>query len=324
MRSRAGFRWAHGAALAALILGALPLLSASCTKALGLEGQRDVEDEICGFVAQCYDKLYPNCDTRVKDRVHALAGQTLENWLQKAATDSCLDDCNGLRLCIDDPSICSGGKLGDKCTIDEDCCGFTTGSIQCDSGRCCSGIGTFCTQDSDCCVNAGFCVNHTCGGVVCAKAKEYCLNDFQCCTGRCADNHCEDAPCPPEGFSCKSSADCCPADECDPDTHRCEHPMCSQPGEKCKSPSDCCDPTNLCYKGTSGGDVMDGVCSAGQCLPDNSDCFGDDEQCCGHYCDKTHFLCGQCVNGAGQKCGAAAPCCAGLMCGADETCQPSP
>lgn len=311
---------------AATLLAAIGLVGSSCVDGLGLTGYENGYTKLCGLVQRCYGDTYSGCATRLG----AAVARDADGLLDRLGS-GCLEGCNQLHNCLDFESFCSPWKTGGAtvaCGVNEDCCGFSAGTVACQDQVCCSPIGTTCAVDEDCCPNTGYCVlvdpsneqgEKTCGGVVCGLTGDACLNDFQCCAGRCGDDgFCEETPCPPEGFACETDADCCKL-ACVPtsDGKRCGHPSCAQSGEPCKTGADCCASVPVCNLGKPGADS--GICSTGECNPDNSDCGGDGE-CCSQYCHPTYHLCGECAP-AGAPCAGAITCCDGLdKCGPDGTC----
>lgn len=304
--------------LGGALLTAVALLVASCADALDLNDHRDAYAEACEVVDRCFGGTYERCSDRVKDVL------AFEAWLGDAGT--CLRGCGSVHECLDYPDMCR--ETLDLCNVDADCCGFSTGAAACSEGACCLKSGASCSPDDDrCCAGQGPCdpVTGTCGGVACADPGDKCLNDFQCCTGRCADppagstqttGKCDEIPCPPVGFLCESDAECCDL-VCR--EGKCAEPQgCSLLSQTCSDEVPCCDESLLCYK-PPGGDGVHGVCSPAECFPDNSDCFSD-AQCCSSFCVPDFKFCGKCQGNAGDECSVAVPCCANLAC-VDGFCQ---
>lgn len=300
-----------------LLLG-IVVLVASCAEAIGALEYRDAFAETCELAERCYGGAFEECDERL-----ATLEQSGEpgQWLSLASGAACLEGCDVLYRCLDFAPICGAIEGGSHpaCTIDDDCCDFSTGGAVCENDACCRPLGAACTVDDECCPNVGECIGGTCGGEQCAQADDYCLNDFQCCTGRCSDAHrCEEAPCPPEGFVCATDADCCDM-ICNPKDKRCfDPPDCSLLGQPCIEDGDCCDSGYICHDGGMPG--SGGVCSPAECSPNNVDCI-DNEDCCTGYCVPPPYrLCGECA-AEGEECNdVAAPCCGVLLCGADDRC----
>lgn len=299
---------------AALTLSAIALLAASCVDALGLEGYEQGYSALCDAVKRCYGEGYESCETRAESAAS-------DEWIGTIA-NGCLESCGQLADCLDRPPMCRDPRVESpaKCALDIDCCGSPTGTLVCAYGACCTPLGVDCVTDQDCCPNTGFCLpveagRSTCGGIVCGQAGDACLNDFQCCSGQCTNGACEEKTCPPEGYACESDAECCDlacvlsADG----TKRCGHPTCKQAGDTCTSNGDCCDEVPVCYRGTP--DAPSGICSTGECIPNNADCAGDDD-CCTGFCHPSYHLCGECA-GDGASCGGAITCCTGLACDAN-------
>lgn len=336
-RGLLGARFFLGGALLAAVCG----LGASCVEGIGATGYTDAFELVCEQVTRCYGDAFTDCPGRLdnmvaEEAVASASSPPAKDWLPLVEGSGCLDRCDALYRCLDfapicspvQPDIASGDEALAPCTIDDDCCGFSTGAALCASGECCRPIGTPCAASSECCANAGECETdpatetRRCGGVACGLAGEDCLNDFQCCSGRCSEDlECEETTCPPEGFACATDADCCDL-LCDPQTKRCyDPPECSQQGETCFTAADCCDEDHVCHDGGNPG--SGGVCSPEECNPLNVDCF-DDEQCCSGFCaPEPYRLCGQCVE-EGDGCGPAVPCCTGLKCDDASTCVPEP
>lgn len=291
---------------AALFLG-LALPASSCVSALDLDDRHDAFVETCDVVDRCFGGAYVGCTTRVE----GLASEAIPPFLENAP--ACVEACSAVYDCLDFEGICK--HLGSFCDIDADCCGVTIGLAACDGGACCAPAGAPCDVTNDrCCDGQGPCdeTTGTCGGVYCAPVGFACLNDFQCCTGRCgADKLCAKAPCPPEGFECDTNEDCCDLLCRD---GRCEKPPeCALISKTCKADLPCCDPALFCDIPEG---ATEGICTDQQgCFPANSDCFSDD-QCCDKYCDPKYKLCGQCAL-EGDPCSAAAPCCALYQCSSD-------
>jgi hypothetical protein len=311
--------------LGGVFLASIAVLASSCAVAIGVNGYEDSYQQACEIAARCYGPAYENCAARVA--LLDTRGDS-DAWLQLVASTDCLQSCGALHTCLDVAPLCYGLNSDlpegatQTCTLSEDCCGFQDGTTVCEDGLCCRAIGASCGDSAECCPNAGTCDDHRCGGATCAQANEPCLNAFQCCSNRCNDaGFCEDLVCPPEGFACDASTDCCNL-QCLPDAGggtRCKHPSCAQVGEPCTKVGDCCDTGGKCYKGAD-PNATSGVCSPKECTPDNSDCTGNDSgggsDCCTGYCDPDHNLCGKCV-GVGAACSAAVPCCADATCNAD-------
>jgi hypothetical protein len=304
--------------LGGALLSSVAVLAASCAEAIDATGYADVFALTCEQATRCYGDAFVDCASRLG----AMATEERqEDWLKIVASRGCLDRCDQLPGCFDYEPICSplqspvleNGALGPSpCAIDDDCCGFSAGYAVCDGGQCCRPLGVPCADDAECCPNAGLCEEGTCGGVQCGGTGELCLNDFQCCSGRCSDaGECEDTPCPPAGFACATDADCCKL-LCDPDTKRCvDPPECSLEGEPCVNDGDCCNEGHECHDGMNEG--SGGVCSPEACIPDNVDCFTSD-QCCSEFCMPPPYrLCGHCAE-KGEPCATAAPCCDGAEC----------
>lgn len=314
----AGLRLLFGGAL----LASIALVASSCAVAIGAEGYQDTFEEACTLAARCYGPAYKSCGTRI-EKIASTTDTT--TWLELVSTSACLESCNELYACLDLSPLCyplssqQPEAAVQTCTISEDCCGFQDGTTVCDDGLCCRSLGAECEDSADCCPNAGTCDGGRCGGATCAPALEPCLNAFQCCSSRCNDaGFCEDLACPPEGFLCDASTDCCDL-QCLPDVDgatRCKHPSCAQLGEPCKDAGDCCDAGSKCYKGSTPG-ATSGVCSPTECTPNSSDCSSDingaGSDCCSGFCDPSYHLCGQCV-AIGVTCSAAVPCCADGAC----------
>lgn len=298
-----------------LLLG-ISVLAASCAEAIGALEYRDAFAESCELAQRCYGGAFEKCDTRIT------AIDDAEGWLTLVADSACLEGCDVLYRCLDFAPICEviKGASHPACSIDDDCCGFSTGAAVCDTGACCRPLGAECSNHEECCPNVGECVNGTCGGTECGAADSYCLNDFQCCTGRCGDDkRCEEAPCPPEGFVCATDADCCDM-ICNPQDKRCfDPPDCSLLGQPCIEDDDCCTAGHICHDGGNPG--SGGVCSPAECSPNNVDCI-DSEDCCSSYCAPPPYrLCGECAK-QGEECNdVAAPCCGVLVCGPDARCK---
>ena len=305
-----------GAAFAALLLAAFATIAASCTQALGLEGQHDVNGEICPFIDKCYGDLLPGCDNHIDERIQGFKGGDLDAWLRRTETAGCLDSCSNLRICLDYEAACTANGLGGTCTIDENCCGFTSGEIACEDGACCRPLGADCATSNECCPNAGFCEDFHCGGVVCAKAGEVCLNDFSAAPGGAARLTCaRTSPARRSASRARPTAIAAKILICDPASKRCAHAPCALEGQSCLTAGDCWDPSYVCN--TQGG--VGGVCSPSACNPDSSDCFNDDQCCSGHCIGPPYKLCGDCVESG--SCSAAVPCCGTSKC-VDGECSP--
>lgn len=303
-------------ALAAVFLVALAgLFAPSCVDALGVDGYENGYTKLCDLVKRCYGDAFTGCDERVQDA--DLAAH--DDWVEKLGASGCLDSCAQVFKCLDFQPVCRARTEQEpavSCALNEDCCGYASGAVACEYGACCTPLGASCEADADCCPNTGFCKPiqkdsdaKTCGGVLCGSVGEACLNDFQCCSGRCSNGFCDEIPCPPEGFPCERDEDCCTLACVD---QKCTNPTCAQSGEPCKSAADCCESAPVCNFGKPGADS--GICSTAECIPNNADCAGDSE-CCSHYCHPTYHLCGECA-ALDDPCGSASPCCTGLACDA--------
>lgn len=299
--------------LGGALIAAVSAVAASCAEGIGATGYTDAFVALCEQATRCYGDVYTDCAGRLDQMASA---EQQGPWLEKLEESGCLDRCDVLYRCLDYSPICED-FLG-ECTIDDDCCGFSTGTAACESGLCCRPIGTECSDDRECCANAGTCIDGRCGGVACAGEGELCLNDFQCCTGRCGDDRkCEGTTCPPEGFTCATDADCCDL-LCHPETKRCfDPPECSLLGGACIVAADCCDPSHICFDDGKPG--SGGVCSPEDCAPNNVDCHTSDKCCSGYCAPPPYRLCGECAK-TGEPCGTAAPCCPGLTCGTNGEC----
>jgi hypothetical protein len=291
-------RRATAGVLALVVLVPVVMIVASCRAIFGLDDYQDSSAVLCETLTECYEtRSLGECDAHVEAGLREGSVEARAGWLSGFTERACLDNCTSARRCLDLVPICNQ----DTCTVKEDCCGFLTGRSDCDptAAACCRRKGIDCSDDDDCCPGAGGCseITGTCGGVVCVPPTGVCLNDFECCTGRCEDFHCAETICQEDGFECDADLDCCTG-RCDPATLKCGAPVCGLPGVLCDDASPCCDELT-CYLG---------VCSVGECFPPGSDCVTD-AQCCTDYCDPAFYLCGLGCKGDGEPCNVPEECC---------------
>lgn len=286
------------------------LLFAGCAGVLGVDDTDDVSVAFCELLGRCYEgRPEAVCEERVGAALDGTDSAQRSAWLQAFADSACLETCTSARSCLDRVPVC----VADGCEQREDCCGFITGRTDCnvDERSCCRRKGNACRDDADCCPDAGGCseTTGTCGGVVCKPPQDPCLNDYECCTGRCEDGACAATICADDGFECAEDADCCNK-SCPQETRLCGVTGCVDVGAACDENVPCCGEL-LCFNG---------VCSESECYPENFDCVSD-TQCCSGYCDQAFYLCGLPCKVDGEGCGSDPECC-GDSC-VDGTCETS-
>jgi hypothetical protein len=272
----------------------------------------DASSAICGLLSTCYAAgTFSGCEAHVNGDLEDAGAGDRDGWLQALSAQGCLDSCSTARDCLDTAPVCA--KRGTGCTQAEECCGFTSGSGDCDTRahRCCVPQGQRCSLDSDCCDSAGVCDNvdggtGTCGGTICRGAGVACQLDRQCCSETCLSTGCAAKTCKVDHFDCKSAGECC-SGFCDPGGH-CAEPVCLGEGQPCTSAKDCCQAPGhalVCYMlGT------EGFCSPGMCTPQQVGCMSDD-QCCTGSCDPTYHVCAAPCVVTGDACQRGAECCTG-------------
>lgn len=306
--------------LGGALLSGVVVLAGSCVEALDLSGRRDANAEACEVIDRCFGDAYRDCAVRVTGAGEGPGGQGLDTWLE--TVPRCIEGCGDVHECLDFPGMCE--DLHADCTVDADCCGYTSGTAKCAGGACCVPLGSGCGSDGDCCDGLPCSLEtFTCGGTFCGNPGETCLNDFQCCTGRCSGpvgaKQCDNIPCPPVGFACDTNEECCEL--------VCRNGKCADPDEcaliteTCTADRPCCDPALECPIAEGS---LEGICTDNStgCFPNNSDCFSD-AQCCGGYCVPEFKLCGECQE-VGGACSVAAPCCAPYVCDTFGTCSEPP
>ncbi len=163
-------------------------------------------------------------------------------------TDCCSGGCfdpglnNGKRcgttsplLCLAQGEFCSSGLAAGL-----SCC-TSTGSTACtletwlDVSRCalqqCQATDERCTHASDCCSH--FCAadaagdSLTCRPSCTQQSGQFCVSNYDCCTGNCWQNICTDiisGGCASLGSHCQSTSQCCEG-TCDPMSDRCVLPQ---------------------------------------------------------------------------------------------------
>ena len=317
---RAPRRAGVAGALAALLTLAAGVLAASCTTALGLDGQQSAPIALCTKLQDCYANGAPaSCQARVDGSLAVAAASTRSTWLSSFSQDTCLDSCASARRCLDLQPVCSPHRA--SCETAEDCCDFVTGHSDCVGKKCCSARGVRCMDDDQCCSNAGYCdppdVNHPgdkyCGAVVCRESGTACNLDAECCSQVCVNGACGLMICSENGFDCAADTDCC-SGHCEADK-RCGS-TCAPVGGVCHGDGDCCGGAGVaCYVPT-GADS--GFCSACKGAPVGVHCATDADCCAGLACDRTYFQCSMQCASPGAACMNDGECCSGSC--VDQTC----
>ncbi len=272
----------------------------------------DLATELCELLVRCGEEL--SCPYGIAE---PLRDQDASSYLENAEQVGCLEGCANARLCRDFPPVCTV----EDCSVDEDCCDFTSGQAACGlDGRCCLPAGVPCGSPEDpvCCGGLG-CNNGHCGDVVCRVLDQACDVGQQCCSERCDEGLCVVDTCDGIGSVCVVTSDCC---ETDPPT-TCAGGRCVPEGEcVCDpfAPITCCDGGAACF--SVGEDLS--TCAPFECPPPGAEC-GSDEDCAqGPGCDKSDLFCdftfipfcAECL-GLGAPCNAAvgnSGCCAGTSC----------
>jgi hypothetical protein len=300
--------------LVGLLLALLMLLAASCSTLIGADEYKDSADAICGMVSTCYSEEDPGCGDRVRNRLNRASAPIRSQWLTALSDSGCLSSCNAARRCLDLLPMCDRKS----CDRKENCCGFLSGTVRCESGGCCDKAGASCDPDNPtCCPDvAGGCsvTTRTCGGIFCRKLGDPCVNSFDCCSESCQRGVCAEL-CAGDKFECDRHGDCC-SGYCNPETKRCQTSPCLEQGEACGASGSrpCCgEPVGLECR-----EMLDGrkLCATDvTCLPSGAECTRD-ENCCDELCDSGR--CSKPCGTQGDRCSQEEPCCLGL-CG-DGTC----
>lgn len=267
------------------------LVVPGCESILGLDGYRGAAEELCDLYEQCYGTgTFGACLEHVRAQLEDAPGEEVTTWLTAFGSEDCLASCGAARECLDLDPICGDASFG--CSVDEQCCGFTTGLGACFEQQCCKDDGAECADDAECCGQV--CTTppngsvETCGGIECADVGEACENDPDCCTEVCSE---ESGTCAPAcldelGAACQLDIECC--------SRLCRDGQCTcaEAGAPCQSGANCCG--GFCGE--------DGTCKE-DCKLSGAPCEGGGE-CCSADC-----LAGECCGGVGDSCESDAGCC---------------
>ncbi len=220
----------------------------------------------CGLVVAGADT--PNCpDAQIcglytANQCGSLSGPCVGTGVACANnSDCCSGFCGADGLCK--VSACLGD--GTTCTGNAQCCSGKcgangTGSCQAINGGVCKGSGNACTAGSECCSKV--CTGGVCDAVAsfCRQLNDTCLNDAQCCNGKCTKaagalaGRCQDIPISGIG-TCNVAGTVVPCTNLGGNEYSCEQACCSKACGKtgatdgvaiCQQPSGCGPQGELC------------------------------------------------------------------------------
>jgi|GEM_PF-701484 len=242
------------------------------------------------------------------------------NLNEPCAEGSC---CSGAPYCVDYPSQCKAGNLGDRCVYNDDC-----QSGYCGRGVCTNGASTACNSNDQCSPATPYCVNGNCSAA-CATEGQTCFGyGNPCCSSApyCVQDACSSVP-GTEGQRCsRNASNCGPAapicnynnvctastcvlsGDCPPSAPYCIghlslscSPTCAQPGEYCSDSNSCCGGTECRY--------MSGLWYS-LCRPGTvGDACGTWGPNCAEGFSCVNSVCSASCGSAGQKCTKSSDCC---------------
>lgn len=298
-----------------LVVLLLAVLGASCVGLLDLDDHQAAADALCDQLEACFGaEFYPECKAHNEPRVTGASAAEREAWLTAFNDTHCLETCESARSCLDESPLC--GPSGQACSQVEQCCGFTKGAGTCLDGGCCKPDGIACDGGGECC--NGDCSSPPgetetfCGGFMCLDAGAACTDHFECCTEICIGGQCSDTTCLPIGSDCALNVECCDG-ACE--AGRCVEPSCISDGDPCTSEDMCCN--DFCYTSVKG----DSVCSSGPCLPKDTPCLPEANECCSGRCDPDAQFCVELCLRPHEACSADGECCIGACDPNTDACE---